>query len=34
MIKKYIDKFHIWHLHYRQEIVWFAVGFMIGVIIG
>jgi hypothetical protein len=33
MIKKYIDKFHVWHLYYRTEIICFAVGFIIGAII-
>tara|TARA_R100001015_G_C4600808_1_gene155733 strand:+ start:908 stop:1036 length:129 start_codon:yes stop_codon:yes gene_type:complete len=32
-MKKYIDKFHVWHLHYRQEIIWFVVGFVIGAIL-
>ena len=33
MIKKYIDKFHTWHLLYRTEIVCFVVGFVVGAII-
>ena len=33
MIKKYIDKFHTWHMVYRQEIIWFGVGFVVGAII-
>ena len=33
MIKKYIEKFHTWHMVYRQEIIWFAVGFVLGAII-
>ena len=33
MIKKYIDKFHAWHLLYRTEIVCFGIGFILGAII-
>jgi hypothetical protein len=33
MIKKYKEKFEVWSLHYRQEIVWFIVGFIIGAIL-
>jgi hypothetical protein len=33
MIKKLINKFNIWSLYYRQEIVWFIVGFILGVIV-
>ena len=33
MIKKYKEKFEIWFLYYRQEIVWFIVGFIIGAIL-
>jgi len=29
-----IKKFKVWSLYYRQEIVWFVVGFIIGVIVG
>jgi hypothetical protein len=32
-MKKYIDKFHIWHLVYRTEIVCFIIGFIIGAIL-
>jgi len=32
-MKKYIEKFHQWHLYYRQEIVWFSFGFIMGVIL-
>jgi len=32
-MRKYIDKFHIWHLHYRTEIVWCTIGFIIGAIL-
>ena len=31
--KKYIDKFHLWHLMYRTEIVCFVIGFIVGAII-
>ncbi len=31
--KKYVDKFHQWHLLYRTEIVCFVCGFLLGVII-
>ena len=33
-IKKYISKFQTWSLLYRQEINWFAVGLISGIIIG
>jgi len=29
-----IDKFKVWSLYYRAEIVWFVIGFAIGFIIG
>jgi len=29
-----MSKFKVWSLYYRQEIVWFIVGFIIGVIVG
>jgi hypothetical protein len=29
-----ISKFKVWSLYYRSEIVWFVVGFIIGVIVG
>jgi len=32
-MKKYIDKFHTWHLIYRTEIIIFIIGFIIGAII-
>jgi len=32
-MKKYIDKFHVWHMVYRQEIIWFVVGFVVGAIL-
>jgi len=25
-MKKLLEKFNIWSLYYRQEIVWFAIG--------
>jgi len=31
--RKYLDKFHLWHLMYRTEIVWFVFGFIVGAII-
>jgi hypothetical protein len=33
MIKKYKDKFMIWQLHNRREIVCIVIGFIIGVIV-
>ena len=32
-MKKYIDKFHLWHLMYRTEIICFMLGFVVGAII-
>jgi hypothetical protein len=32
-LRKLIDNFHVWHMVYRQEIVWFVVGFILGAII-
>ena len=32
-MKKYIDKFHLWHLMYRTEIIIFTIGFICGAII-
>jgi len=32
-MRKLIDKFHIWHLHYRTEIIIFIIGFIAGAII-
>jgi len=32
-MRKLIDKFHIWHLHYRTEIIWFVIGFVVGALI-
>jgi len=29
-----MSKFKVWSLYYRQEIVWFVIGFIIGVIVG
>ncbi len=31
--KKLKSNFDVWSLHYRQEIVWFIVGFVIGAIL-
>jgi len=28
-----IDKFKVWSLYYRTEIIWFIIGFIIGVIV-
>jgi len=33
MIKKYIEKWEIWSLYYRTEIVWFIIGFIVGAIL-
>jgi len=33
MIKKLINRFNVWSLYYRTEIVWFVIGFIIGVIL-
>jgi hypothetical protein len=33
MMKKLIDKFHLWHLMYRQEIIIFVIGFVLGALI-
>jgi hypothetical protein len=32
-MKKWIQKWEVWSLYYRQEIVWFIVGFILGGII-
>ena len=32
-MKKIIDKINAWSLYYRTEIVWFAIGFIVGIII-
>jgi len=32
-MKKIKERFSIWSLYYRQEIVWFVIGFIIGAII-
>jgi len=29
-----LSKLNVWSLYYRQEIVWFSVGFMIGFVLG
>jgi len=31
--KKWLGKFNVWSLYYRSEIVWFIVGFILGVIV-
>ena len=33
MVKKYYDKFLVWQLYYRKEIVCFIAGFIIGAIL-
>mgnify|MGYP003122065115 FL=1 len=33
MIKKYYDKFMVWQLHNRRELVFGAVGLIIGALI-
>ncbi len=33
MIKKFKERFEFWSLYYRQEIIWFIVGFVIGAIL-
>jgi len=32
-MKKWIDKFHVWHLYYRTEIICFIAGFLVGAIL-
>ncbi len=32
-MKKIKEKLQFWSLYYRQEIVWFIVGFLVGVIL-
>ena len=32
-IKQIIRKINTWFLYYRTEIVWFAIGFMIGLVL-
>ena len=27
------QKFDVWSLYYRQEIIWFTIGFIVGIII-
>jgi hypothetical protein len=27
------QKFNVWSLYYRQEIIWFTIGFIVGIII-
>ena len=33
MIKKWISKLDVWSLYYRQEIVWFIIGFVVGLVL-
>tara|TARA_X000001388_G_scaffold57378_1_gene42643 strand:- start:210 stop:311 length:102 start_codon:yes stop_codon:yes gene_type:complete len=32
-MKKIINKINVWSLYYRTEIVWFSIGFIIGVVL-
>jgi hypothetical protein len=32
-MNKLISKYKVWSLYYRTEIVWFLIGFAVGVII-
>ena len=32
-MKKIINKINVWSLYYRSEIVWFIIGFIMGVIL-
>jgi hypothetical protein len=32
-IKQIIRKIDTWSLYYRTEIIWFAIGFMIGLVL-
>ena len=32
-MKSMIEKFNVWSLYYRQEIVWFIAGLVVGVIL-
>ncbi len=32
-LQKLKDKFHLWHLMYRTEIIIFIIGFIIGALI-
>ena len=33
MIEKFKEKFQIWSLYYRTEIVFFIIGFIVGAIL-
>jgi|TARA_E500000081_G_C6040212_1_gene308868 hypothetical protein len=33
IFKELKSKLGVWSLHYRQEIIWFAVGFILGIIL-
>jgi len=33
MLKRILNKINVWSLYYRQEIVWFIVGFIVGAIL-
>tara|TARA_R100000700_G_C3056235_1_gene73173 strand:- start:121 stop:222 length:102 start_codon:yes stop_codon:yes gene_type:complete len=32
-MKKYVDKFMVWQLHNRREIVFFVGGFVVGALV-
>ena len=32
-MNKFRQRFKVWSLYYRQEIIWFIVGFILGAII-
>jgi hypothetical protein len=32
-MKKWIQRWEVWSLYYRTEIVWFVVGFIVGAIL-
>jgi len=32
-MRKILQKINVWSLYYRTEIVWFAIGFIVGVIL-
>jgi len=33
ILKNMKSKLKVWSLHYRQEIIWFAIGFILGIIL-
>jgi len=32
-MNKFKQRFQVWSLYYRQEIIWFIVGFILGAIL-